>query len=565
MLWITFGQVLGGVGIFLLAISMLTQGLQMVSGNALKTVLARWTRTPAHGLALGVLATVVLQSSTVTVATLIGLVNAALLQFSQGIWVVFGANIGTTLTTWLVSAVGFDFNIKAFALPIVGVGMLLKVVAQRQVYAAMGTALTGIGLFFIGVDILKDAFSGYSADTGHFVTTEEQSFSGLLLFVLAGFVMTLITQSSSASLALILTSTAGGLLTVENAAAMIIGANLGTTSTAVIAVIGATANAKRTAAVHVIFNLITAVASLIALPLLLTVITWTARMLGVDGSPMVQLAFFHSGVKIFGVLLIWPIVPAMTRFLERSFVSQAEEIGRPKYLDSYTLNINVMALQALVHELGNLRDVIARMLLLSVRGPATHENDRQVAHLREGVDSLSQQIREYTGKLAQLHVQENVVNTIQSVLQVNRYLHDSSRLAGQAAVLSDALAKGDANQPHIRACMGFLDQITHILESSGTEENLYGHVLTNLRERYNAAKDAVLEAGAHNVLPVDAVAQWLDQLSTMHHTLKQFVKAERHLASLEKLQQIERIIPEEVDDSQPELPFHFPGDERVPS
>lgn len=140
-------------------------GLQMISGNALRSILARWTKSPLRGIALGTGVTALLQSSSAVTAITIGLVNASIVPLVGAIWVIFGANVGTTMTGWLISLTGFDFDIKAFALPILGLGMLMKTFSWRWQMSAIGTALTGFGLFFVGIDILKDAFSIFASNS----------------------------------------------------------------------------------------------------------------------------------------------------------------------------------------------------------------------------------------------------------------------------------------------------------------------------------------------------------------------------------------------------------------
>ncbi|HBN14489.1 MAG TPA: MFS transporter, partial [Pseudohongiella sp.] len=155
---VTLGTLLGGLGIFLLAVSMITDGLKLAAGRALRDILARSTRTPVRGIASGFLLTsVVLSSSAVTIAT-IGFVNAGLLGLKQAMSIILGATIGTTVMGWLVSIVGFDLNIASFALPMVGLGMMLRLFGPSKRLGAVGEAVAGFGLFFIGVDFLGDAF-----------------------------------------------------------------------------------------------------------------------------------------------------------------------------------------------------------------------------------------------------------------------------------------------------------------------------------------------------------------------------------------------------------------------
>lgn len=184
----SIGNLLGGIGLFLLGMHLMTLGMKQAAGQGLKKALQAATGSPLRGLASGILITALVQSSSaVTVAT-IGFVNAGLLKLKQSIRVIYGCNIGTTATGWLVALIGFKIKIAAFALPLIAVGMLLKLIGQDRRLSHIGMALAGFGLFFIGLDYLKLAFDGLESQLP-FDRWSENS-SNLVLFVLAGFVLT---------------------------------------------------------------------------------------------------------------------------------------------------------------------------------------------------------------------------------------------------------------------------------------------------------------------------------------------------------------------------------------
>ncbi len=244
------GQLAGGIGLFLLAMKFITDGLKLAAGNALRTLLGRWTQTPIKGIGAGCLLTAIVQSSSaVTVAT-IGFVNAGLLTLFQAVGVIYGANIGTTMTAWLVAVLGFNIKVELFALPMIGIGIPLWFLASQSRQGGFGQVLSGFGLFFIGIDTLKHAFQSISSSF-NLSMVSDFGVLGVLLLVGIGFLLTVLTQSSSAAIAMTLTAASGGVLALPSAAAMVIGSNLGTTSTAFFAAIGATPNAKCVAAAHV--------------------------------------------------------------------------------------------------------------------------------------------------------------------------------------------------------------------------------------------------------------------------------------------------------------------------
>ena len=236
------GGLAGGVGLFLLGMGLMTDGLRLAAGPALERILARSTQTRLRGLASGALVTVAVQSSSaVTVAT-IGFVNAGLLSLGQALWVLFGANVGTTMTGWLVALVGMKFKIDAFALPLIGIGMLLRLTGDGSRRGALGMALAGFGVLFLGIDLLKDTFSGVAAD---FTLPQWDGIAGVFAMVLIGILMTVLMQASAAALVIAFSAAQSGLVSLEAAAAVVIGANVGTTVTALLAAIGATSKDRK--------------------------------------------------------------------------------------------------------------------------------------------------------------------------------------------------------------------------------------------------------------------------------------------------------------------------------
>jgi phosphate:Na+ symporter len=364
----TIVQALGGLALFLFAMQRMTEGLTVFAGSGLKRLLGRWTSTPLRGVFAGMLVTGLVQSSSaVTVAT-IGFVNAGLLTLRQALGVIFGTNVGTTITGWLVSLVGFGFKIEALALPILTVGVVLRLVASGRRYQGLGEALAGFGLFFLGLALLKDAFGGMAEAYGAGVASEGGGVSWPA-FVLIGFVATVLTQSSSAAIAIILTAAAGGVISLEAAAAAVIGANLGTTSTAAIAVLKATPAAKRLAIGHIAFNAVTGVVALLLLPVMLAVVARLADWLDVEGSPAAILALFHTVFNVLGVMLMLPLAD---RLATRSSGCSAARRTSLRGLNTSTTTLAAtpaLAAAALHEELGRLRGIVATVSQVALTGP----------------------------------------------------------------------------------------------------------------------------------------------------------------------------------------------------
>ena len=354
------GTIFGGLGLFLLAITMMTDGLKLAAGATLRSLLSNWSKTPLRGLFSGYLMTAVVQSSSAVTVASLGFVNAGLINMRQALGIVYGANVGTTMTGWLVAIIGFKLNIQAFALPMIGLGMLLKLINVRDQLAAFGMALVGFGLFFMGIDILKGAFDGL-VQTFDLSQFKAEGLLGIGNFLLIGLVMTILTQSSSASIALTITAASTGMIGVYAAGAMVIGANIGTTSTALFATIGATSNAKRVATAQVVFNLLTAMVALLILPVLFYLIDALTKLLNVTADPAISLAVFHTLFNILGVLLIFPHNDRFAAFLDKRFVTWEEQASHPRFLDMTIAQTPVLAVNALLLELNAIADKVSEV------------------------------------------------------------------------------------------------------------------------------------------------------------------------------------------------------------
>lgn len=306
-------EILGAIGLFLLGMSLLTEGLQAMTSDSLSRIIKYMTQSKWRGLALGTAITAVLQSSSATTLLTIGFVNSGVLSFQQAIGVIFGTNLGTTLTSWLISTIGLNVSIKAMALPMIGIGVLLKFSKLRSLHA-IGTGLCGFGLLFFGIDLLQAAMANYA----EYITLEifdTETFASRLLIIIIGLLMSFIMQSSSAAMATTLTALFGGLINFEAACYLVIGQNIGTTLTAVLGAFNASVAAKRTAGAHVLFNILAALMAVIVLPIFLFAYQWVdLNMFTID--PPMALSFFHTLFQILGLLICMPFTSLIAKKLE---------------------------------------------------------------------------------------------------------------------------------------------------------------------------------------------------------------------------------------------------------
>lgn len=543
--FIIAGMLAGGLGLFMLAVNMITDGLKSAAGTALRDMLGKWTRSPVHGILTGLTITAVVQSSSAVTVAIIGFVNAGLISMHKALGVIYGSNIGTTMTGWLVAIVGFKINIEAFALPIIGIGMLLRLTGGESKRAHIGLALVGFGLFFIGIDVLKDAFDSLVA-TIDLTKFTLDGISGVLLYVGIGFLMTVLTQSSSAAIAITLTAATGGVVGINAAAAMVIGANVGTTSTAAMAVIGATSNAKRVAAAHIIFNVVTAVVALMALPLLFWTVKNTGELLGLEDLPAVTLALFHTIFNVLGVLLMFPLSGRMSRFLDKRFVTQEEIEGRPRYLDKTVAVSPILAVNALAMELSRITTIARRMGLEAL----SSEFVPSVRIRRDFIVTrrLSNAVAEFITHLERGALSKEVSEQLAKVLRAEQHL---LACANHALAIARMQVEVEAvtDEKVMQGISRFRAEVVNLMKIANPEEQGYSFAacqlqLDQVQTAYEDVKELLLEAGAELRMPIPVMISTLEQNSLIRRMPRQMVKAMSFLSELSMIAQVKTPEPE---------------------
>ena len=532
---VLIGGALGGIGLFLLGMRLMTEGLKVAAGPMLRNILARWTRTRLRGLMSGLLLTGVVQSSSAVTVASIGFVNAGVLTLGQAMWVIFGSNIGTTMTGWIVAAVGFDIKIEAFALPMLGVGMFLSMTGTETRRGALGEALAGFGVFFIGIATLKATFAGL----GSAVDLSSYATGGIgndALFALIGFVMTALLQSSSAVIAIALTAAVGGVLNVESGAALIVGANVGTTTTALLAVIGATSNARRVAASHVAFNLLTGVVAIALLPLMLLVVEATEKVFALAALPATTLALFHTVFNVLGVLLIWPLAARLEHWLQHRFVTREEDLSRPRHLDGTSLGVPALALNAIMLEMRRVADIslgVARAAFTSADAPV-----QQLWRRREVIEHLNAAIVDYIQKLgatkSSLAVAEALTHPVRALLHFSEIADRGIALAERRADirgLPDSYLDQIANMGTIVA--GQLDGVLAMFNDPARDPP--NDEPTNAM--YQRIKADILNAASLGSLSSQQADTALESISDLRDVGRMINKVSKRIAAVAKVAQ----------------------------
>ncbi|HEX8806922.1 MAG TPA: Na/Pi symporter [Candidatus Aquilonibacter sp.] len=495
-------SVLGGVGLFLLGMSVMTNGLKALAGSGLRATLSKAASTPLSGTFWGAFVTLIVQSSSATTMTTIGLVSAGLLTFSQGLGLVFGANIGTTGTAWLIALVGVRISLTAYALPMIFVGALIMLLGRGRVSAA-GGALAGFALVLFGLTTLQQGMSGVAeqlhpsnlpAVFGPGVSWWSALLSTLILIVV-GLAMTAVMQSSTAAVAVTLSAQYAGAVGVDQACALIIGQNIGTATSSALAAIGASRTAQRLALAYILFKLIAAVIALVLFPL--TVPPLVRLSSTIEGVTL--LAGYHTAFNVVGVAVMLPMINRFSQFVERILPESGSPLTRT--LDPAALLMPIAAEEAV-------RRTVARSLqaiCASINAALTDRKPVSVTAAGDALRQARQFISDADGPPESENEQERLTRTLHA-------LDHASRLADVAGETHNA-APVSIGSEDVRAAELCADAMRHAV--------VIGDDVGALPDTPVHAAEA-LEGGAtepptaHAIERLAYCAEALDELQRVH-------------------------------------------------
>ena len=307
-------QAAGGLGLFLLGMVTLTEGLKALAGEPLHRALAKFTQTPIKGTFTGLFTTIALQSSSASLVAAVGFVSVGLITFRESLGLIYGANLGTTFTGWVIALFGFKVKLGLLALPLVLVGALMRLFGRGKV-TDLGYSLSGFGLIFIGVGMLQTGMSGAQEILGA-EHLPADNWIGWLQLCLFGFLVTLLTQSSAAGIAATMALLHIGAISLGQGLSLAVGMDMGTTITAVLASVGSSVGAKRTALANVVYNLFT---TLLGLALILPYLSFIESYMpgAAKQDPEFALVTFHSAYNLIGVFLILPLSQPFAKLIKR--------------------------------------------------------------------------------------------------------------------------------------------------------------------------------------------------------------------------------------------------------
>ena len=345
-----FKTISAGVAILLFGMILLEEGFRVFTKGPLQNFLKKATNKLYKSITAGAVVTALIQSSSLVSVITISFISAGLVSLSGGLGLIFGANIGTTATAWLVAGFGLKINISALAMPMLVFGIVFSF-QKRNSLKGMGNVLAGLGFFFLGIHYMKEGFEVFK----QYIDLTQYAipgFSGIIIYTLLGIFITAVLQSSSATLALILTALSAGQIEYENALALAIGANVGTTITAVLGSISSNVAGRRLAGAHFVFNVITGIVALALIYPLAKLVNILAELLTIAPTDFtLKLALFHTIFNALGVVIMIPFIKRLERFLIKFIKEKADkEIDEPKFLNEAVLKFPASVISSLINE-----------------------------------------------------------------------------------------------------------------------------------------------------------------------------------------------------------------------
>lgn len=506
--WVSpdFKEISAGIAIFLFGMLSLEEGFRAFTGGILEKILKRTTNKLWKSLSFGVLTTTIMQSSSLVSVIAISFLGAGLIGLAQGIGIVFGANLGTTTGAWLVAGFGLKVKISAYAMPMLVFGVILLFQKSRQL-KGIGYVLLGLGFLFLGIHYMKEGFEAFK-ETINLAEYAVPGYRGLFLFALIGVAATVIMQSSHATLVLIITALAAQQITYENALALAIGANIGTTITAILGSLSSNEQGKRLAGAHLIFNAITGLIAIVLMQPLMQAVDIISVYVGIaNQNYALKLAVFHTLFNLIGILVMVPFINHLVTFLEKAIPDEPDHFAKPKYLNDSALEFSDTAVEALrmetLHIYSKATEIIARGLSLKKQDIFSDEKLKHVINRRNTPD-------EYDVDDAYDHYIKSLYGAL---------LHFINRMPADTNVLSQVDNIRFCNQAIILT----LKDVKHL------QKNMLGFIASmnpDIREEYNQIRRRIakvlrrlekIREDEQSILTHDALDRMLEKNNELLH------------------------------------------------
>ena len=494
-------NLIGALGFFIFGMKVMSDGIQKAGGAKMRQILGGMTSNRYFGVMTGFLITAIVQSSSATTVMTVSFVNAGLLTLVESAGVMMGANIGTTITAWIISILGFKVKMSAIALPIIAFGMPMMF-ARKTKTKNWGEFLVGFALLFIGLSELKDAVPDVKNNPeilNFLAGFADISFLSRLMFVGVGTLLTIVVQSSTAAMALTLVLCSTGVIPFEVAAAMVLGENIGTTITAELASLVGNVHAKRSARIHTMFNIIGVTWMLILMPYALDIVEYISMnyfgsispYTAVDGwgdsmSPVpIALSIFHTGFNLLNVLLLIWFIPRLVKVAERTVKSQGD-MDEEFHLEHIgtglmqTAELSILKANKEVEKFGKVTAILFDMIPQLLQETDSKKFTKLLIRIRKYediTDRMEVEIADYLAKAAQGEMSDSASRKVRSMLSI---INDMERIGDICYQLSISLERKSENKAY------FIPELRTRLEEMITEvQNAIGIMNKNLCSNYS--------------------------------------------------------------------------------
>jgi len=513
-----FLTLVGALGFFIFGMKIMSEGIQKVAGSRMRQILGAMTRNRFAGVATGFLITGLVQSSSATTVMVVSFVNAGLLTLVESIGVIMGANIGTTITAWLIAIIGFKVKLSALSLPIIAIGFPFLFMPSNRA-KAWGETLVGFALLFLGLEALKTAVPDLRSNPEvlEFLT----NFTGYgvlstISFILIGTVITVVVQSSSAAMALTLVAANSGWIPFEMAAAMVLGENIGTTITANLAALIGNVHAKRAARAHFVFNIFGVIWMILAFPYFLEGIDYYMRTTqgvsplspGMNASIPIALSIFHTTFNIINVLALIGFVPLIERLVKKMVPSKGEdEEFRLDYIGTSLVRTPEISILEARRELAKFGQITARMSVY-IRELIQKKKNKKRAKLmskikkyEEITDSMEVELAKFLARVAEGNISGDSSIKLRALLSIN---NDLERIADIFYQMSKSVEiKNDSElwfteqqTQNLFLMLDKVDQAFAVMNNNlGSRENIVSLDQANQKEREINAQRDILRRG----------------------------------------------------------------------
>ncbi len=467
--------IVAGIAIFIVGMFFMEEGFKNFAGGTMQNILRNWTNSTPKAIATGFIATTAVQSSSLLSLIIISFLSAGILTLTQSVGVIFGSNIGSTTTAWIVSLLGVKIDIAHYAYMIVVFGVASKFIKGKTAQG-VGDALLGIGFVFLGIDLMKDGFESMKEGI-NLAQYHIDGILGVITYVFVGIIITIVIQSSAATMTLVIVAISSGQIQYIDGVALAIGANIGTTITAVIGAIGSNADGKRLALIHFSFNVVTAIIVVILINPVMSIVDMLAPMIGIGNTDLaMKISLFHTVFNITGVLILSPFIPYFVKILENSFNDPKLKNGQPKYLNMQLIDTPVTAITGIKKESEHLYH---NSLEIIIHGLSLHRKD-------VFSDKAIQQIISESKKPIEIDIDRMYQVTVKSLYgEIIKY----SSLAQEKMAVADSkyiYSLKIVNRGMVRA----IKDIEKIQENMNTFIN---HENNYVRHEYNFLREKIIK------------------------------------------------------------------------